>query len=239
MTKTPRVALDLEPYPQLKKAYLSNPERFAYFLRGALKHMEKVLETERDLISPKVYKLPYLEMMEQVMDTFFEPEGIADHHYNKHEKKGLKSLGYDLHPLAIFTDNASVYNAEGERVTPREWIDLQDDDFSLKNWLYKLFYGARFVSWGELSEYLSLGKYELVEALKLANYEHLARLQPALDFQQQYNIPVGKLIPGTGILDGGDELTKHHDQCPACGNDFNTTHDKYGYCNQCGIGGLK
>lgn len=235
-----KIELDLKNYPSLQQLFDQDKEQFGALLKGILVHANEAVASNRIKDSQEIYNLPYMLMVDEVMQAFFEPEGIADYHYNKQERNSLRALRFDLHPLAIFTNNAVAYNAQGEVVTPGEWLDMRDENFSIKNWLYKLFYGARFVSWQELSEYLSLGKYDLVEALKLANYKQLASIQPALRFQEQQGIPKGKILPGLGLLDGGDETTKLHHVCPACEqNTWDMTNETYAYCTSCGLGGLK
>lgn len=197
-----KVNLNLENYPELSNLFANNKEEFSRVLKGIMTHADMALE-ERFDYAKEVYKMDYLEMFEAVMDTFYDVSGIADQHHNDAEARGLTHLGPDLHPLAIFTNGATVYNSSGENVTPAKWIE--QDEFDLKNWLYALFYGARFVSWKELSEYLSLSKYELVDALKAHNFQSLKDLQPQLQEQKEKGIPVGKLIPGTGRLALGED----------------------------------
>lgn len=198
------VKLRLDDYPNLKKLLINNQELFKEVLQGAMQHMDNAAASGRFEYSEEIYKRSYLQMLNEVMNAFFNPEGIAEQHYNESEKAGLRALGPNLHPLAIFTNGAKVYNAKGENISPKEW--LGQDEFSLENWLYALFYGARFVSWKELSEYLSLGKYELVDVLKAHNFENLKHLQAELQKQEEKGIPKGKLIPGTGELDLGIKL---------------------------------
>src|SRR5699024_9442809 len=120
-------------------------------------------------------------------DVFFDTDGIAHQHHSTAEKEGLRALGEDLHPLAILTNNVPVYNADGINMSPEQW--MSKGIFNLKDWMYALFYGARFVSWHELAEYLMLGEYDLIEKLKTNNFNHLAHIQPALEFQKVNNIP--------------------------------------------------
>ena len=201
-----KVQLDLDRYPYLKQLMRKDADTFKNVLQGVMQHMDNAIKDNRLAYSEKVYKRSYTQMINEVMNAFFNIEGIAEQHYNDAEKQGLKSLGADLHPLAIFTNDAAVYNTKGENISPKAW--LGQDDFSIENWLYALFYGARFVSWKELSEYLSLGKYDLIDVLKARNFEQLKSIQADLQKQEERGIPKGKLIPGTGQLDLGVKLKK-------------------------------
>src|SRR5690606_34991228 len=107
------------------------------------------------------------------------------------ERNALRSLGSDLHPLGIFTNDAVVYDARGNRVGPQAC--LLTGSFNLKDWLYSLFYLARFIPLRDLANAMLLEQYELIDMIKVRNFEKLAKIQPALDFQKQNDIPVGKL----------------------------------------------
>lgn len=232
-----RFEIELSNYREIERLFFDDKEKFAKILRTVLEQTNKALKDKRFDQAEKIYNMDYLDMLQQLSNAFFNKEGIINRHQNDAEKEGLRGLAENIHPLAIFTNDIPVYNANGEDVSPYKWIE--QGDFNLENWLYSLFYGARFVSWDELAEYLMLGEYELMDVLKAHNFPSLATIQPALQFQKENNIPVGKLIPGTGLFDGGDEATKNHDKCPACENVWNTGHSKYGYCNKCRLGGLK
>lgn len=232
-----KIQLNLENYHYLQQLYNHNQQLFAATLKQTMEHMDRAIGAGRFDHAKNVYGRTYLNMLNEVMDAFFDTAGIADKHHHNGEKEGLKALKEDLHPLAIFTNEAVAYDVKGRVVTPGEWI--QQGDFDLKDWLYGLFYGARFVSWHELATYLSLGKYDLIDVLKVQNFKSLAKLQPALAFQKDNGVPQGKLIPGTGILDGGDETTRLLDSCPACGGEWNIEHRAYAYCEECSLGGLK
>lgn len=229
--------IDLRNYPELLKLFDEDRTKFGSTMSKLLIQTDQALEKGRFDHAARIYKMGYLDMMQALSDTFFDVEGIAQKHHSKAEIEGLKGLGGDLHPLAIFTSNAPVYNADGENMAPKEW--LQMDYFNLKDWLYALFYGARFVSWHDLAEYLMLGEYELIDALKVQNLEHLLDIQPALRYQKINSIPTGKLIPGTGLFSGGDSATRFTDKCKACNSEWHTEHPKYGYCSKCRLGGLK
>lgn len=194
-----KISLNLANYPHLDALFEKDQKEFQRVLKHIMTQTNQALEKGYFELSNKVYGTDFLNMQDDIIAAFFEPEGIADQHYNQAEKEGLKGLGENLHPLAIFTNNAPVYNAKGENISPQKWIE--QGEFDLKNWLYALFYGARFVSWQELSEYLSLGRYDLVDVLKARNFEQLASIQPQLEIQKEKGIPVGKLVPGTGKLD--------------------------------------
>lgn len=196
-----KVQLDLDKYPELKALFESDKAEFAKIVNGMMVHADKALIKERFTVSKNVYGRGYIKMLDEVMNAFFNPMGIADKHYNDGEKAGLRSLGMDLHPLSIFTNDVPVYNAKGQNISPAEWIG--QEEFDLEDWLYALFYGARFVSWQELSEYISLGQYELIDILKARNFNELRNLQGDLQKQEDKGIPKGKLIPGTGELDTG------------------------------------
>lgn len=230
--------IDLNNYEHLLDLFENDKQLFADNIRSILLHLDNALKNGRLQASKEVYKMPYMKMMNDVMDAFFEVEGIVRQHSNEAEKHGLRALQYDMHPLAIFTNDAPVYDIQGNNISPREY--MRQDLFDIKNWLYSLFYGARFVSWGELSTYLSLGKHELIDALKTANLKHLLDIQPALNYQKENGITEGKLIPGAGLFDGGDNATKNLDRCPACGSEeWNKDHEKYSFCPKCRLGGLK
>lgn len=226
--------INLSNYPSLLNLYESDKQDFADTIKGLLVHADKSLKEERFKVSKDIYKMNYITMLNDIMDTFFDMEGIIKKHSISGERKALEGLKHNIHPLAIFTNNATVYNAKGE------YVSVQQDDFDLKDWLYSLFYGARFVSWQELAEYLSLGEYDLIDVLKARNFEQLAFIQPALKFQEENNIPIGKLIKGTGLFDGGDITTQPLEECPACeSKEWNTDNEKYAYCPECRLGGLK
>lgn len=195
-------AIDLSKYKYLQRLLTKDQRQFVRVMQDVLEHMDNAVKEKRLKHAEKVYKMDYVKMMDDIMDAFFDTEGIAEKHHHEGEKTALKGLGENLHPLAIFTNHAAVYNAKGENVSPAKWIE--QDEFDLKNWLYALFYGARFVSWQELAEYLTLGQYDLVEVLKARNFEQLSHIQEELALQKKRGIPVGKLIPGTGKLDLGE-----------------------------------
>lgn len=229
--------IDLNNYPNIQNVFDKDKERFAYLLKNTMEQLNDSLDGRHE-IAQDIYKLDYLDMQRQVMDAFFDIEGIAQQHHHKAEQEGLKALQYDLHPLAIFTNKAVVYDVHGNRVDPSKWI--QQEKFNIKDWLLALFYGARFVSWHELASYLSLGQYDLLDVLAVQNFPQLAYLQPALTYQEEHGIPKGKLIPGTSYLDGGDEATRHHEICPACSStEWILDHEQYAYCESCSLGGRK
>lgn len=226
------VALDLKNYPHLRELYMADPERFGHILKAVFQHIDHALEDKRFQQAKRIYKMDYIQMMFDVIDTFFNFQGIVNQHGNPAERDGLTSLGEDIHPLGIFTNNVAVFDVNGRQVDPHEWISLED--FNLKDWLYALFYGARFVSWKELAEYLTLGQFELIEVLKARNFEQLKKIQPALHYQEKQGITVGKLIQGTGFLYCGDET---HKTCPACEVGIIEHAPKtYSFCNNCFAG---
>lgn len=231
-----KIAIDLNNYPKLEQLYKEDAPRFAASLKHVLEHVENALDTGRFEQSERVYKTNYLELMNTLLDTFFIVHPIAEHHKNAAERQGLKGLNEKLHPMAIFTNNAEVYNAKGEKITPQEWMPI--DVFNLKDWLYALFYGARFVSWSELAEYLTLGQYDMIDVLKLRNFNELVEIQPALEYQKSKRITVGKLVQGTGFFDAG-LLHDNIEKCPACRNDSWIKTDVYAYCEKCRLGGKK
>lgn len=229
-----RFQIDLENYPALFEIFNEDKQEFADILKTTLDNINHAAETGRMDIAKDVYKRNYEDMIVEVMDAFFDTNGIVEKHKNKAEKEGLRGLGMNIHPLAIFTNDAAVYDAQGKRITP----DLEN--FNLKDWLYSLFYGARFVSWQELAEYITLGEYELIDVLKARNFEQLAAIQPALQFQEDNGISKGKLIAGTGLFDGGSGASKELENCPACDSvEWNIVNSKYAYCPKCSLGGLK
>ena len=197
-----RIEVEITKYPSLHRLFVEDKQEFARIFNAMLTHADHALSNKRFENSDKYYKMDYIDMVNDVMDTFFDLEGLAGKHPVKAEKEALKYLGHNLHPLAIFTNNAPTYNAKGENVSPGAY--LEENDFNLKNWLYSLFYGARFVSWQELSEYLTLRQYDLIDVLKARNFEQLAAIQEDLQTQENKGIPKGKLIPGTGKLDLGE-----------------------------------
>lgn len=229
--------IDLTKYPALHLMAEQDKEGFIKTLSSVITHIDRALADDRDMKAREYYKMSYTDMINDIMDVFFDFEGIVQEHHNNAEKEGLRALHEDIHPLAIFTNNAPVYDAQGNNISPQKWIE--QDKFDLKNWLLALFYGARFVSWKELAEYLSLGEYELMDVLKARNFNELAKIQPALQYQEDQGIPVGKLIAGTGFFDGGNETSKPLESCPACASDWNTKHEKYAFCSECRLGGKK
>lgn len=229
--------IDLNNYPHLKQLFEVDKEEFAETLKATIKHIDTAIKENRNKVSQQIYKENYVKLMEKIMNAFFKPEGIINKHHDYAEREGLQGLGANIHPLAIFTNNSPVYNAQGHNISPAEWI-LQDD-FNIEDWLYALFYGARFVSWQELAKYLTLGEYELIDVLKARNLKQLAHIQPALQYQKENGIPEGKLIAGTALLDGGDKTTKKLEKCPACGGEWIASHEMYVYCRECTLGGRK
>lgn len=233
-----RVELNLTNYPELQRLYGENKQEFGRVLKHSMEHLDKSLAKNRFQYAQDVYKMDYLDMLDQLADTFMDVAPIIDKHHNKAEGQALLGLQADLHPLAIFTNNAAVYNAKGQNIAPSEWI--RQDKFDLKDWLYGLFYGARFVSWQELAEYITVGEFDLMDVLKARNFPQLARIQPALSYQQTNHVPVGKLIKGTGFLDGGDAATQNLDRCPSCDSEnWITKKPGIAYCESCSLGGLK
>lgn len=194
-----KIALDLTKYPALERLFIDDQKQFGDTITKLLQHVEKAQIHKKFEYAERVYKMNYLDMLGELSETFFDPSYIAEQHHNEAEKEGLKGLKEDLHPLAIFTNKAPVYNAKGENISPQEWMQL--DKFDLKDWLYALFYGARFVSWQELAEYLTLGEFELIDVLKARNFKQLAHIQEQLQQQKDKGIPQGKLIAGTGRLE--------------------------------------
>lgn len=167
-----KINLELDNYPELQHLFQEDKEYFSHVLKNTMMHTNDALKENRIQTAKDVYKMDYFQMVDDVMDTFFDTDGIAEQHHNNAEAEGLKSLGISLHPLSIFTDNSPIYNTKGDNISPKKWIE--QDDFDLKNWLYALFYGARFVSWKELADYLSLGKFDLIDVLKTRNFEQLS-----------------------------------------------------------------
>lgn len=212
-TKETKVQLNLEKYPNLKKVYYEKPNQFKDLLQGAMQLVDEAIEKKHTVHAENVYNQEYMEFTRTVMEAFFNTDKIAEKHHNKAEVNALKELKEDLHPLAIFTNDAPVYDARGKNMAPSEWIN--QEQFNLQDWLYSLFYAARFVSWKDLADYLTLNQYDLVEQMKVQNFDHLASIQPVLEYQEKHGIPKGKLIKGYGLFDCvTDEEVKS--ECPSC-----------------------
>ena len=225
-----KFAIDLNNYPNLKTLFTNDKQEFARILKAMLLHIDSAIAAKHLKTTEEVYKMDYIEMMFTLMETFLNYEGIVQQHGNPSEKEALSGLKHDIHPLSIFTNNTTVYDVQGNLVSPYEHI--QQDRFNLKNWLYALFYGARFVSWKELAEYLNLGKYELIDVLKARNIQQLLPIQPALKYQDENDIPQGKILEGYGLFDCG---TTSEENCPACSSSLHT-HENIKYCKECRAG---
>jgi len=227
--------IDLANYPHLQELSGTDVERFGKLIRTLIMSADKAVANKRLETSKQIYKMEYEDLLLAIADTFFNPPAIVEQHANQAEQVGLSYLDEDIHPLTIFTNNTPVYNVRGEIVSPDKWIPL--DDFNVQDWLYALLYGARFVSWKELAEYLTLGKYDLIEVLKARNFKQLQKIQPALNYQDKRGITKGKLIQGTGYIECG---SKYHEICPACEEGIiNHKHSRYSYCPKCSAGFIK
>lgn len=229
------IKIDVDNYPAFKEIMQKDTEEFTELLKNTFTHVDKAVKEGHYERSKELYKMEYIEFLETLSDAFFKFNGIVNQHANHAERVGLSGLGEDIHPLAIFTNDVPVFDAHGRNISPYEWIPL--DQFDLKNWLYALFYGARFVSWKELAEYLTLDKYDMIDVLKANNFKQLQKIQPALAYQDKQGITKGKLIAGTGYLECG---SRYHEICPACEKGvLDHRHSSYSNCPECSAGFIK
>lgn len=227
-----RIELNLDNYPALQNLYETSQQEFAAKLKTTMLRLDEAVALNRFQTVQDLYDMDYLVFLDQLEKAFLDVNGIVQQHHNKGEQEGLAALGTDLHPLAIFTRDAPVYDAQGNNVSPHHWIE--QDKFNLKDWLHALFYGARFVSWKELATYLSLGQHDLIDVLKARNFKELAAIQPALAYQEQHGIVKGKLIPGTGFFDCG--IGNGDIWCPACKENKLNSKNPIAYCKVCRAG---
>lgn len=230
------VQLDLDKYSHLQKMVADRPQEFKDLLQKTMSLLNRAEGKGWVDSSYKNFHYTFSSVVEAVVEALYDFDGLARQHHNPTEKEVLKIVGYLNNPLAVLGGNATPREVNGEAITLNEFSGQSDLD--LKKWFQQLFYSARYLSHKDLIKYLLLGDFDLVEMERAGHIRELIRIQPALRFQKDHDIPIGTRINRTSFFLVG-EGSLSDNRCPACDGELKARIDqKYKYCETC-RGGIK
>lgn len=228
-----RVPVNLENYPHLLNQILQvGPEKGI----EALKEWFRILDTVIAKGYPRIVEEKFgyefghfvLEVLEGVLDT----KGILGVENQQIGESQFNRSGHNNHPLALELDDEEFKSKFG----------MERKDFTVSNWLKGLIWYQAY----HRPEYLGTSRAMRLPSATLMDYsgteiaEQIARIlqiQPTLNYQESHGIPVGQLIPGTGLLDVGevDEEMKVCTVCHIPDTLFQTEQGRIG-CKNCKAG---
>lgn len=225
--------IDLNNYPSL----LDYPDESQTLLRDHLKLLNDAMNSKYHLQSKNVFKTDYVSILRDVSDAMFDYKSILAHHPNKAESEAMEILELENNPLSIFTGYSTPFDFQGNKMDPTDFLGPYK---SFKTWLQGQLYASRYLPYQDYVRFMYLNEYDILESLKHQNVEKLLMIKPALSYQKENNLPIGKFIPNTGFFDCGPD----HDtvDCPACGEieEHKRPENKHHiYCISCKAGFTK
>src|SRR5690625_3416343 len=268
MTESTAVRVQLANYPHLEHLMLIDKGQGATVLRSALELADYVSQKRRSVPRPQdvdfldyvrqrfpeglpdeeeaedidgeeaeeeiIFGMKRSELADQVIEALTDYRGILQNHHSRGEAKALEVLKHDANPLQA----SRFFTIDGKKISQKEFFG--EDKPDIKGMLQGLLYAGRYLSHVDLVKYLMLSDFHMVEHMQNEHIQALLQIQPALKYQQENNITIGKRVEGTGFFDLGDEATKARKDCPACKSEkWNTKEEDYAFCPSCYGGGLK
>jgi hypothetical protein len=229
-----KIPVNLENYPTLLDLANNDKEKFLQLFKATFTMMDTAAKHKHLEASEDFFGMPYHEFMEEVMSAFFDHAGIMAFHPNKTTGESLSDLyGHAINPLHAAFMETDLLNAEGEKVSFEQKFGLKETEMSVRSWLQGLMFYSYYCSLPDLSQYLSLKDYDLIDELKHKNIAKLLQIKPALAYQKQIGVLPGKLVPFTGFYEC--ESTKE-DLCPACQTEELQKLGNLKVCNHCYAG---
>jgi hypothetical protein len=224
------IKLDLSKYPYLQHLAQSDKEQFVKIMQTYHDMAENAAMTnfDPDLIK-RTFDMSWNDFVRLLHDVFFDYKGIVRQHHDPQEAKAMRILGIENHPLSVFLGESPAYDAKGEPITLQEYTTAED----ITDFFQSMLYGLRYVSSRDLAHYLMLGEFDLINNLKMQNVEKLLDIQPALQFQKEHDIPIGKRLKGTGFFYIRKHNLVHTDLCPACKSRTLYQYENHIYCESC------
>lgn len=229
-----QVPVNLENYPNLLKYVVQvGPEEGINTLKEWFSVIDKAIEQGYPQTVEGQFNHNFGSFVMEVLDGVLDTQGILGVENQQIGESQFNRSGHNNHPLALELDEEEFKSKFG----------MERKDFTVSNWLKGLIWYQAY----HRPEYLGTSKAMRLPAATLMDYsgteiaEQIARIlsiQPALDYQERNNVPVGHLIPGTGLLDSGEEADQEMDACPSCQIPDTLFQTERGYvgCKNCKAG---
>lgn len=224
-----KINLNLDNYPNLKALAEQDATMFGAFLKGIMTFSDNALKEKYPSKSREHFNLSLPELMTQIIEAFFDYKGITSHHHSPQEAKMLEMIEMENNPLA---SNKFYRVEDGEQVSREEFFG---GDLSVKEWLQGMLYAGKYVSHEDLSRFMTLGEFDLVERIKTDRIIELLKVQPALAYQAERDMVLGKRVEGTGFFDCGKIISPLYlEKCQVCMVEGHTqVYEGYVLCNNC------
>lgn len=213
------VAIDLNRYHYLRRKFEKDPNGFKKIMQTTLKLMDNSLRDQYDEISSKYFKLPFYEVLPELVEAFFDTKGVVDTLPRGSTEYLFSLYKHALHPLhaAMASPKELEDRLTGEKIDFKEQYFSDERNFSIKKWLQSLLFFSYYTNVGDFAKALVLDQATIINSLQETYSYRLIQLQPALNKQKENDILPGTLIPGTGFFDVGMMVNEvESDDCPTC-----------------------
>lgn len=224
-----KINLNLDNYPHLKDLAETDQMSFSMFLKNIMEFADVSIAEKHHIQARQHFDMSFPSLLGELVDALFDYKGILSHHHSPKEAKLLEILGMENNPLLA----KNFYRIEdGEMISREEFFAGEG---SIKEWFQSMLYAGRYLSHADLVRYLTLGEFDLVERMKTDRIIELLKIQPALAYQAQHDLIVGKRVSGTGFFDCGNRtIDPNRTECFIClVKGEITKFEDYLFCHNC------
>lgn len=213
------VPININDYPELGKLFDDEAQRplFKELASGALKVINDLVAEGRHTQAQELFKMPLPQLMEEVMKGFLDVKEILAHHSDPDINVMLYAISGDKeHPLHSALVEEYHTNANNEHIDFKQKFGVSREEFNTREYISSLMFFSWYCSLGDLASFLSGGNYKGLDNLKDEYFLRKLAIQPALKYQADNGVMVGKVLKGTGFFDVEIPASEVTTYCYAC-----------------------